>query len=558
MPSFNRPPSQPTMTSRRWPYAALGLALFTGTALARAEDLMDRHGVDADDLLLVERRQPAALARFREAEALLARGEVAQAVDKLSKASTDAPQSGVIARRLCQARIVQGRRAAALAACEQALEQSQLPMTQRAMVGALMMAAPSGDELAQALRLTAAAKKNMERQPWGLAAECDIARRLGDRAMYKRCLDSLETIAPGHYETRRARELGGFAETPAWVPLTWLGLGALSAGTLLHSLCRSLKRAKRRAVAVALSTSTLVVLPGPVSAAEPPMQGETSLAKPGGLSKWKIDDKDPLKSVPTPEQRDGDPLNFGYHLMDLSDKAEEASARGDFAQASKYWEATVLAVPDAAVGYRKTCMTAEQAKDMNRALRYCRAALARDGVRLEDYQRYASILLSKPTPLDPEQMTDLLEIAKHVRGIEGGAALADTLECEHAVRSNDMKRLEQCVGKLRKAAPDDARTITYQWALALGRDQFDEARRQIERARKSGMKPEGIQAMERSTAERSSIGARLKRHSKPVLGAGLGLAVLGVVFVSGRAFSRRRAAKQPASAPPEPSLSGGS
>jgi tetratricopeptide (TPR) repeat protein len=521
---------------------------------ARGDELMDRHGPDVDDLTLVEQQQPAAFALFREAEALLAKGDAKQAAEKLAKANQDTPRSTVLPRRLCQARIQLGLRAEAIEACQEALERGRTAMTQRALVGALMMAPPSAEELAMALRLATAAKKGLERQPWGFAAECDIARRLGDRAMYKRCLDSLETIAPGHYETRRARELGGFAETPTWVPFTWVALIALGAATLLHALWSTLKRSRRPAVVVAAAASlALLAFANVASAAEPEIKGEPSIAKAGGLSKWKIDDADPLKSVPTPEQRDDDPLNFGYHLMDLSDKAQEATEKRDFAQASKYWEATVLAVPEAAVGYRKTCASAEQAKDMNRALRYCRAALAREGVRLEDYQRYTSILLSKPTALDAEQMTDLVEIAKHVRTIEGGATLADTLDCEYAVRSSDLQRLEVCTTTLSKAAPNDSRTITYQWALALKREQFDEARRHIERARKSGMKPEGVKAMERTTAQESSFLSRVKRRSKLVVGVMIGIAVLGLVLTLQRVLSRRRAkAKLPLGAPAQP------
>jgi hypothetical protein len=406
------------------------------------------------------------------------------------------------------------------------------------------MSDPTPVELASALRLTDRAKRDLQNQPCGFAAECDIARRLGDRAMYQRCLENLETIAPGHYETLRARQLGSLAQTPPWVPVLWLLLVASVCATFAHALGRALGRRGKSAAVVAVAC--LAFLPSRASAQEAPQPMldqaplEHSIAAPGGLSKWKINDADPLKSVPTPEQRDSDPLNFGYHLMDLADKAQAAVDKGDFTQASKYWEATVLAVPEVAVGYRKTCNTAEQAQDMNRALRYCRAALARTGVELADYQHYAALLMSKPEPLNQEQLTDLQEISKHVRTLQGGSQLADSLDCEYSVRTADLKRLEECVTKLKAVAPDDPKTITYAWTLALGREKFDEARSLIDRARKTPMKPEGIQSMERATAEQASLLRRLQRHPKLVAGGLSGLAALAVIWGISRLLSRRR------------------
>jgi hypothetical protein len=372
--------------------------------------------------------------------------------------------------------------------------------------------------------------------------------------MYETCLQNLETLAPGHYETLRARELGSFARTPGWVPLAWLVLAVVAATALGHAFWRSLSRGRATKAAAVVLTLLLVSQRAGAQGrseaavetevpAKPEMRDDTaqSMAKPGGLSKWKINDADPLKSVPTAEQRDSDPLNFGYHLMDLADKAQESIQKGDFAQASKYWEATVLAVPDQAVGYRKTCITAEQAHDMNRAYRYCRAALGREGVALEDYERFAAILIAKPTALEAEELSDLVEMSKHVRGVAGGRALAEKLECEHGLRTSDLGRLDTCVAKLVDGAPGDPRTIAYQWAAALGHQRFDEARRHIAAARKTSMKPEGIQAMERATAQQSAPLERLRRHAKLLVSSGIGLLVLGAIWAAMRLSARRRA-----------------
>jgi tetratricopeptide (TPR) repeat protein len=540
------------------------LASLLSVAPARADVLTDRHSVDAQDLLAVERRHPKALAQLHQAEKLLRENKTDQAIAKLEQAKNDASSSEVLARRYCQAWMQAGERSSAIAACNEAMQRGQSPMTMRAMVGAFMMAAPTPDEVAIALKLTENAKKALSSQPWGYAAECDIARRLGDRVMYKSCLEKLETVAPGHYETLRARRLGGFAESPRWVPFAWLALLSAVLFSLGHAAWRRLARLRARGAAVASAAIVLLLVgrapaqegtapPGSDAAAprKPKMVDGTveSMAKAGGLSKWKINDAEPIKSVPTPEQRDSDPLNFGYHLMDLADKAEEAGQKGDYAQASKYWEATVVAVPDAAVGYRKTCLTAEQANDMNRAYRYCRAALGRSGVQLEDYQRFSVILMKKPTALEPQELEDLQEISKHVRAVAGGEGLADQLECEHALRLNDMQKLDTCVAKLVKGAPNDPKTITYQWAAALGHERFDEARRLIAEARKTAMAPEGVKAMESATAAQASILGRLQRRSKLVIGIAIGVGMLGMLWALARMISKRRA-KVPLVAPP--------
>jgi tetratricopeptide (TPR) repeat protein len=520
----------------------VGVIALTATAAHAEESLATRQSADVNDLLAVERQRPAALAAFKEAEQLLAAGKVKEAAEKLEAARTEAPKSAVIARRYCQALMQLGQRSSALVACDVAMERGRSAMTARALVGALMMAPPTPDELATALKLAERAKLDLTTQPFGYAAECDIARRLGDRAMYKNCLEQLQTMAPGHYETERATALGSFAQTPRWVPLAWLGLALGALGTLLHA-ARGAWRARRLAAPVALAL--ILGYSGHASAQEsaaPTDQApvEPTIEKAGGLSKWKIDVADPVKSLPSPQQRDEDPLNYGYFLMDLADKAQEASAKGEHAQASKYWEATVLAVPEVAVGYRRTCEEAEKAKQMVRAFNYCRAALGRKEVRLSDYQHYFELLQTSPQQLQPEQLQDLSEMSKHVRSQSGGEQLADAIDCEYGLRASDMARLQACSAKLAAVAPNDPKTITYQWALALGQDRFDDARELIERARKTAMKPEGIKAMEAATAQRSSLGAWLAKRPKAVAGVGIGVFVLAACLVVSRWLSRRR------------------
>lgn len=528
-----------------WFFWSAGL-LALAPRVARAESLNERQSADLSDLLAVERQHPMALEGFKKAEQLLAAGKAAEAAELLQQARVEAPNSVVLARRHCQAFMQLGHRSSALNACDDAMEKGRSPMTARAAVAALMMAAPTPDELAYALKLRERAKLDLSTQPYGYAAECDIARRLGDRAMYKDCLENLQAMAPGHYETVRAEELGAFAVTPRWVPLAWIALGLGVLASVVHALQRSfrLRRVAQAAyIALALSAAAPASAQEVAAAAAPVLDQapvERALDKPGGLSKWKINDAEPLKSLPSATERDQDPLHYGYFLMDLADKAQEAEAKGDFAAAAKYWEVTVVAVPDVAMGYRKTCAAAEKAKNLARAFRYCRAALGREGVQLGDYEHYFALLQQSPEQLAPEQLTDLLEISKHVRTLPQGERLAEAIECEYGLRASDWGKLETCSKKLAAAAPDDPKTITYQWALALGRERFDDARALIDHARKTTMKPEGIRAMEAATAQRSGLGARLRGHSKAIVGVLIGVGVLGLIYALSRYTARRR------------------
>src|SRR6478752_2142672 len=87
----------------------------------------------------------------------------------------------------------------------------------------------------------------------------EIGERMGDEKMLQSAVVELERIAPGHYETLRARRaLDGF-HLPNWAWLGWAGLGAALLGTLAHAVGTPLRRRKQRRV---LGVAAALVLVG--------------------------------------------------------------------------------------------------------------------------------------------------------------------------------------------------------------------------------------------------------------------------------------------------------
>jgi len=237
----------------------------------------------------------------------------------------------------------------------------------------------------------------------------------------------------------------------------------------------------------------------PVEApAEQPGDSDEPTAE--GLSKWHVDDNDPIKSLPTDEQRDHDPLQFGYHLMDLAEKGGVAAKKGDHRAAVKFFGALAKAVPDRSISFTKMCASYEALGDWDKAVDACRTALGRPGVTAADSAHFVRLMISKRTALVPSEVEDVTAVIEHLNTQEGTRGLATELQCEVGARLEDAKLLDACTTALAASAPDAPKTISYQWALALARKDFAQARALIDHARTTEMPPQGIQQMEAATA----------------------------------------------------------
>jgi tetratricopeptide (TPR) repeat protein len=461
----------------------------------------NRYRTDSDDLAWIRREHPNAAELFDRAEALLFAGDAKQAADLFGQASTEAPQSALAPRRQCQTLTELGRHDEAVAACEKAVGNQGSPMDLRAMTAALLSgdAPPTTLEAAHALMHARRARHLMSSEPWGYAAQCDVAARLGDTSMLNDCVADLQRIAPNHYETSRATAIAASIR-PGWrTAAGWLAIAGVAIATLMHALLRS-----RRRGSAATVVGTAVVLAVALSAGRASADGiektdNERAPQAGALSKWAIDDKDPSASVPSVAQRDADPLEYGYHLMDLTDKAEAAMRRGDQAAAAKFYAALAKAVPDVSIAYAKMCDAYDAMGDRDKAVQSCTAALGKQGVRIGDYTHYARLVLAKPTRLGQEEIDDLDAVVEHLKNDQAARPAAFEIECSLGVRLGDKRRLDECAPSLAALAPDDTKTLFYQWSLALMQHDYAAASAFLEHAKKSPMPREDVSKMEDAT-----------------------------------------------------------
>jgi tetratricopeptide (TPR) repeat protein len=505
-----------------------------------------RHLVDARDIERLTANHPAAVALLERGETLAAHGDFPEALAALQEAAKAAPESPLVARRECQVLTAMGRRAEALQSCVRAVRDGASPIDMRAMVGAFMSGQekPTSGELAQAMRLARRARDATPEEPWGYAAECDIAARIGDAAMLESCLGELARVAPTHAETKRA-----FAASTAlrftWrTLLAWIAVALVGLGTLAHWARVSLGRARlgQPAVLLLLVAGSLTTARARAQAIEEEPHALDALeAHPGLLSDWPIDEKNPESSVPDEKKKERNPLQFGYWLMDITYKGTQATKRGDHEAAIRYYRALAKAVPDRSVSFTRLCESYQAAGQWKKAADACATALTRPGVTAAEYAHFFAVMLAKKESLTNQEIEVLTNVIQHLREDPAGHDMADDLECQLGVRLEDSFRLQECTAALVARAPHDPKTISYQWALAVARDDFDGAEGLIASARETSMNPEGIDQMVRGL---SSL--RETRRSRFYA---WGFGGLAVVLAGGAAMvftSRRRRVPRPA------------
>jgi tetratricopeptide (TPR) repeat protein len=513
-----------------------------------ADTVWDRYAFDRDDFAYLSKHDPQAAALLLRGEGELKAGATSAAADTFAAVVARAPDSALAARRECQALTRLHKRPEALSACQKADRLRLTPVGLRALVRAEMSAPPTPQDLVLSTQLAAAAKRQMSDQPWGLAAMADIGERTGDENMLATSVTELERIAPGNYETRRARAALDTFRLSRWASAAWVGLALVSIGTVCHAAwVRLAPRRSSRRLALPLAAALLVGAAQLFSAASASAQSEVPAAEPppGGLSKWRVNDADPVKSLPTTQQRDRNPLEYGYHLMDLTDKADIAQKKGDWLSVAKYYEAIAVAVPDHAIGFRRSCDAYEKVGNATKALEMCRGALAGDGVELRDYTHFAKLMFERTDAFTPADEQDISDIIQHLKEQSNSLPAALDIECQLAQRLDDVKRLETCVADVTKLTPDEPKLVVYQWAIAMKHEDYRKAQQLIDVARQRGLKPDGIDMMARMTQQQSALGGRVVRaveRHPAVLGAVLGLlAVLGLSVALRRRLKLRPA-----------------
>jgi tetratricopeptide (TPR) repeat protein len=532
-------------------FAACCTVLFSILAAANAQaSPTKRTHIDDADFKSFKSVKPRAAELLEQGEEQMQKGQLAEAAETLERAWKEHPYPALIARRRCQVLNALGRREEALKACSSALSSKASPMDLRTVVN-LRLSEPglaSPGVIVEALKYTKQAKTYGRDEPWGYAAECDIAARIGDEAMFRKCLAELERISPDHYETRRARSMIS-APSPALLGIGWALIGLAFVATCAHAL-RRFFRGRLRGTAAATAAMLAALTLSLPARAENASAAPSSAPAPGpagpsgkqGLSIWPIDHNDPEKSVPTLAQRDSNPLDFGYHLQDLITEGERATRLGDYRAAIKYYRAVAKAVPDRTTGYSKACKLHEMLGEREDALQWCGTAVSKFGATLDDFQRFSRVTLSKQDPLTEVEKYNLEDAITHIKQQKDAPAIAaaELMQCELGMKTGDLRHLQECQAALVQRAPNDATTIYYEWALALKLRDFSEANRHLARAKKAQAKPETVAHMETATAELRNLYWR----KRLLLGAGglfgVGLSVFGVEMLLRWRRSRQR------------------
>jgi hypothetical protein len=115
---------------------------------------------------------------------------------------------------------------------------------------------------------------------------------------------------------------------------------------------------------------------------------------PGDIGgKFKVDDDDPTKGIPTMEERNAAPIEFAHFLQDLIARAEPAFREKQWDRAIKYYEAVARTVPDRAFPYSRLCASYAEVGKIEIAAANCQKAIRLDGVRVADHLRMIELKL---------------------------------------------------------------------------------------------------------------------------------------------------------------------
>jgi hypothetical protein len=392
---------------------------------------------------------------------------------------------------------------------------------------------PSMGEYVEATFKADLAVQKDPKSPWGYAARCLVAFRIGDRDMLDRCTADLKRVAPDHEETKRILAMASHRESVLGVLARWLLILALL-GTTGHALWN---RRRPGGGAVVSPPATLVgifafvlsMIVTSAAAKADPLRGP-------GLAGVKIDEANPEASIPTFDQQMKNPLHFGYVLQDMLAYAQAASKRDDLEAAARYYIAIAKAVPERAFSYSRLCEIHDHLGNRDRALEFCRAALTRDGVTILDYDRTVGLIMA--APLTRESRAELDAISKHVESLKDGTAGVQQLRCRIALALHDVPALESCTSALAKVAATDGTTLSYQWALAIERHDFAGAQQLVTRASKAGIAPEALAKMTEATAGQR----RQWRIKAGLVALAIAAAAVGLWLAARRfGFPRRRA-----------------
>jgi hypothetical protein len=216
---------------------------------------------------------------------------------------------------------------------------------------------------------------------------------------------------------------------------------------------------------------------------------------------FKVDDTDPEAHLPSEEERVKRPLDVGYLLMDLDERAEASRTSGNWNAALKYHRAGAALMPDRAISFALVCQDYEKLSMRKEALEACGTALSLPGAKLEHFVRFVQLVTTRPGEPDATEVTDALLAIEHVKKQPGGRLAGFELQCELSVRTHDKAALRECSQEIARAAPGTPRAISFAWALAMEDRDFARAESVLAEAAKGAIDKQALAKMERALAQ---------------------------------------------------------
>lgn len=427
-------------------------------------------------------------------EALVARGEAAARAGRPAEAwalfadawRADRANAAAV-RWICRLALTFGPPDAATGACREAFVLGRQPEDMRNRVASWVRSpvAPTMEDLVSASFMADGAVRTAPKEPWGYLAKADLALRLHDRELLDASLAELRRLAPEHPQVQRMMALAApRASRPVWLA-RWL-VALLVALTALHAVS-----SRRRRTLVAAVVALVLLGAARNGAAEtinplvpPPLPS--------------VDDNHIEESLAKAEAVN--PLAFGDALMVTIDRAQKATARGDHATAARYWTAVTHAVPDRSYGFARLCEAQEAAGNVAGAIEACRTAITRDGSTVGDYTRFVRLLLAKGGLLTADDRRQIGIAIGALAKEPSAAADGAELEGELALRDGDSAALRAATAKLARLAPENPRTIFFEWTIAVEARDRRAAERLVGEARRHGVKVDVVGRMEAATS----------------------------------------------------------
>jgi tetratricopeptide (TPR) repeat protein len=213
-----------------------------------------------------------------------------------------------------------------------------------------------------------------------------------------------------------------------------------------------------------------------------------------------IDDANPEAKLPTPEQSAQRPLQFGYLLMDLEERAALARGRGDYAKALAYHRAAAKLVPERASSHRALCVDYAALNDRTEALSACRRALGSSGTTVADATQLVQLVMSRPGGMDASELEDARATVAHLAQQESTLTAALELRCELSLKAGDTADLRVCSRELSARTPESPRAIAFAWHVAMQEGDLARARELVGRAKRVAAPADAVASMDRATS----------------------------------------------------------